>query len=96
MPWAREHLAGWAFDLPTLTIRIRHSGAPEDVSTIPLVDRELRKRMLASVEDLRDGPGQARGQSLEEILRAEGLSESEVSEIVDLVEFKKMRARRAN
>ena len=52
--------------------------------------------MLASVEDRRDEPVQALGRSLEEILRAEGLSESEVSEIVDLVEFKKLRARRAN
>ena len=93
VPWAREHLAGWSFDLPTLTIHLRHSGSPEDVSTIPLVDRELRNRMLASVEDRRDEPVQALGRSLEEILRAEGLSESEVSEIVDLVEFKKLRAR---
>ncbi|MEE2830165.1 MAG: hypothetical protein VX498_13325, partial [Myxococcota bacterium] len=90
VPWARENLKSWDFDLPTLTLRIRHSEDPGDVSTLPLVDRELRDRMLASV-----GPSPAprtRAPTLADLLADEGLAESDVQEIVDLVEFKKFRA----
>ena len=96
LPWARESLVGWAFDVSSLTLRIRHSDSPGDVSTVPLVDRELRQRMLAAA-----GPPSATNSdplapSLSELLSAEGLSEGDVEEILELVEFKKMRSARSN
>jgi transcriptional regulator with XRE-family HTH domain len=97
VPWARENLQSWSFDLPDLTLRIRHSESPGDVSTIPLVDRELRRRMLASVEDKGPAPlpSPAPPPSLAELLADEGLPEADVDEILELVEFKKMRAQRS-
>ncbi len=88
LPWARERFASWWLDLPTLVVHVRHSDAEGDVSTVSLVDRELRERM---VERLDAAPG-----SLEDALRAEGLGEDDVEEIVALVAFKKARAHRAS
>jgi len=90
VPWARQNLKSWAFDLPTLTLRIRHSADPGDISTLPLVDRELRDRMLASVDP--SPPSRNAPVTLADLLAAEELSESDVQEILDLVEFKKFRA----
>jgi hypothetical protein len=73
--------------MPTLTFTIRHSEERADRSTIPLVDRELRARMLASVGSR---------PSLADLLRAEGLGPNDVDEILELVEFKKMRASRTS
>jgi transcriptional regulator with XRE-family HTH domain len=89
VPWALGQFQGWRFDLPTLTLHIRHSDSPSDVSSIPLMDRELRARMLQAVVPEPKAP------TLAELLRAEGLSDGDVDEILDLVEFKKMRASRA-
>jgi transcriptional regulator with XRE-family HTH domain len=94
-PWAREQLVSWSFDVPNLTLRIRHSDSPGDLSTIPLVDRELRRRMMASVEDVAAAPAPPVAVSLGELLADKGLSESDVEEILELVEFKKMRASRS-
>lgn len=88
LPWSRAAFVSWSLDLPTLTVHVRHSRDGEDVSSVPLVDRELRERMLA-------GAGAGAG-SLEDALRAEGLSDGDVEEILALVDFKKARAHRAS
>ncbi len=88
LPWARERFVSWWLDLPTLTVHVRHSAEAEDVSSVSLVDRELRERM---VERLDVPPS-----SLADALRAEGLDEGDVEEIVALVDFKKARAHRAS
>ncbi len=87
VPWARSQYVGWDLELPTLTFTIRHSADAGDRSTVPLVDKELRARMLASVD---------KAPTLAELLAAEGLSEADVTEILELVEFKKMRAARSS
>ncbi|MCP4871285.1 MAG: helix-turn-helix transcriptional regulator [Proteobacteria bacterium] len=87
VPWLRSQFVGWDLDLPTLTVTIRHTDEGKDQSTIPLVDRELRSRMLASVDA---------APTLAQLLAAEGLSEADVSEILELVEFKKMRAAKSS
>jgi len=92
--WARSQLKSWSFDVPNLTLRIRHSDGPEDVSTVPLVDRELRIRMMASVGESTAPRSSERAPSLAELLTDEGLSEADVREILELVEFKRMRAER--
>lgn len=87
VPWLRSQFVGWDLDLPTLTVTIRHSDSGTDQSTIPLVDRELRARMLANVESR---------PTLAQMLSAEGLSEPDVGEILEMVEFKKMRAAKSS
>lgn len=95
VPWARSHFVSWNLDVATLTFTIRHSADAGDVSTIPLVDRELRERMIASVAARPEISSVAAAPTLAELLAAEGLSDSDVAEILDLVEFKKMRAARS-
>ena len=90
VPWARSRFRSWDLDLATLTMRIQHSESPTDVSTLPLIDRELRERMLRAVRT--DSPKAA---SLEDVLHAEGLLEDDVDEIVALVAIKRRRAARA-
>ena len=95
VPWARENIRSWSFDVASLTLRIRHSDDEGDVSTVPLVDRELRSRMVASLgEEAAPSPAQL-PVTLSDLLADEGLSESDVEEILDLVEFKKQRALRS-
>lgn len=94
--WAREQLTSWSFDVPNLTLRIRHSDSPGDVSTVPLVDRELRLRMIASVGEPAEAASLVGAPSLAELLTEEGLSDSDVEEILELVEFKRMRAQRTS
>lgn len=90
VPWARSRFHSWELDLPTLTLRIRHSESDTDVSTLRLIDRELRERMLRAVQS--EGPPPT---NLEDVLRAEGLLEDDVDEILALVAIKKRRAARA-
>jgi transcriptional regulator with XRE-family HTH domain len=89
LPWAREGFRSWGLDLRSLTVHVRHSDSEEDVSSVSLVDRELRERM---VEQISEEPPQ----TLEGALRAEGLDEGDVEEIVALVAFKKARSHRAS
>jgi len=91
VPWAMGQFKGWRFDLPTLVLHIRHSDSAKDVSSIPLMDRELRARMLESAMP----DPEARTPTLGDLLRKEGLTDADVDEILDLVEFKKLRAARA-
>jgi len=96
VPWAKAQFVGWRLDVATLIISIRHSTDEGDVSTVPLVDRELRARMLESVgADPSAAPTlDLTPVTLASLLASEGLSTADVEEIVELVEFKKMRARR--
>jgi len=87
VPWMRAQFVGWDMNMPTLTVTIRHSEEPADRSTVPLVDRELRARMLASVSER---------PSLAQMLAADGLSTADVAEILEMIEFKKMRASRSS
>lgn len=91
VPWARGRFRSWDLDIPTLTLQIRHSDSPTDVSTVPLVDRELRRRMLRAVAEIKPPTGA----SLEDALRAEGLLEDDVDELLALVAIKKRRADRS-
>ncbi len=90
VPWARSRFRSWDLDLPTLTLKICHSASATDVSTVPLVDRELRERMIRAVE-----ANQAPAASLEDVLIAEGLLEEDVDELLALVAIKKRRADRS-
>jgi transcriptional regulator with XRE-family HTH domain len=95
-PWGREQLVSWTFDLATLTLRIRHSDEPGDVSTLPLVPGELRERMLLSVrEESRRAAAARERTDLAGALRAEGLQEDDVEEILALVAIKKARVARS-
>jgi transcriptional regulator with XRE-family HTH domain len=93
VPWAKAQFVSWTLDVPTLTISIRHSEDEGDLSTIPLVDRELRDRMLESARRTRAAASER--PTLASLLREEGLSDADVGEIIELVEFKKMRAGRS-
>ncbi len=89
LPWARQEFVTWRFDLPTLTVHVRHSDETDaDVSSVTLVDRELRERMLDSVASAPEA-------TLERLLAEEGLGPDDVEEIVALVAFKKARAARS-
>jgi len=92
VPWCRSHFVTWSLDVPTLTISIRHSADDGDVSTVPLIDRELRERMVARAQR-KSSPAPAPPRA--ELLAAEGLPPADVEEILDLVEFKKLRASRS-
>jgi hypothetical protein len=94
--WGRKQLRSWSFDVPNLTLRIRHSESAGDVSTVPLVDRELRVRMMASVGESTPTSSVEGTPSLAELLADEGLSDTDVEEILELVEFKRMRAQRTS
>ena len=95
VPWARDQFVSWSLDVPTLTISIRHSDDEGDVSTVPLVDRELRQRMLATTRpEASPAATAADSPTLADLLAAEGLPPEDVNEILELVEFKKMRAQR--
>ena len=91
VPWARSRFRSWDLDLATLTLTIQHSDSPTDVSTLRLVDRDLRERMLKAVRT----SAPAAGATLEESLRAEGLMDDDVDEILALVAIKLRRAARA-
>ena len=93
VPWARDQFVVWSLHVPTLTITIRHSADEGDVSTVPLVDRELRQRMLATTRPAAASAA-APTPTLADLLAAEGLPPEDVQEILELVEFKKMRAQR--
>ncbi len=93
VPWIRRQGVTWGFDLPTLTLRIRHSTDEGDVSTVPLVDRELRERLLASAPSRGKVAQESKG--LADILLEEGLSADDVEEILDLIEWKKSRSQRS-
>jgi transcriptional regulator with XRE-family HTH domain len=95
--FAREHFVDWTLDLLELTLTIQHSNSPTDRSTIPLIDMELRDRLVHSVgREVAARDGIHGVPSLEDLLRAEGLTDSDVEEILDLVEFKKIRQQRAD
>lgn len=91
VPWVRGHYVSWSLDVPTLTISIRHSADDGDVSTVPLIDRELRDRMVARARPSAAPPAP----TLAELLAVEGLGPEDVDEILELVEFKKLRASRS-
>jgi transcriptional regulator with XRE-family HTH domain len=91
VPWVKQQFVHWGFDLPTLTLRIRHSQDEGDVSTLPLIDRELRQRMIESVKQAAPAPAA----TLADLLRAEGLTDRDVDEILELVEFKRARQARS-
>ena len=88
LPWARGRFVSWGLDLPSLTVRVRHTEAEGDVSSVCLLERELRDRLVERL----DGPPP----TLEQALLAEGLGEGDVEEILALVAFKKARAERAS
>ena len=52
--------------------------------------------MLASVQQNGELSNEAGPTNLSDLLRSEGLNEQDVAEILDLVEFKKVRARRSS
>ena len=98
VPWARDQFVSWSLDVPTLTISIRHSQDEGDVSTVPLIDRELRQRMLASTRpEVAPAPAPpSTARTLAELLADEGLSDEDVAEVMNTVEFKKkLRASRS-
>ncbi len=91
-----RQFAGWRLDLLELTLVIRHTESPTDRSTIPLIDIELRERLVHSVgREVAARHGLARVPTLEDSLRAEGLDEDDVAEILALIEIKKARRSRA-
>lgn len=94
VPWARRQFMSWSFDTPTLVLRIRHSASAGDVSTLPLLNPELRSRMLASIEVSPPPLRTAAPASLADVLAAEGLGEDDVEEVLAMVEIKKRRAAR--
>jgi transcriptional regulator with XRE-family HTH domain len=94
--FAKEQFVGWSLDMLELTLTIQHSDSPTDRSIIPLIDVDLRDRLIQSVgRDVASRSGLHRVPTLENQLRAEGLSEADVEEILALVEFKKARMRRS-
>jgi transcriptional regulator with XRE-family HTH domain len=97
VPWVREQFVSWSLDVPTLTISIRHSDDDGDVSTVPLIDRELRQRMMAFArpEAAPASTASAGALTLEEFLVAEGLLPDDVEEVLMMVALKKKRAQRA-
>ena len=93
--FAREQFVGWSLDLLELTLTIHHSESPTDRSTIPLIDVEIRDRLIQSVgHEVATRKGLHRLPSLEDLLRAEGLDEDDVVEILAIVQLKKARHRR--
>ena len=94
--FGRRQFEGWSLNLLELTLTIQHSDSPTDRSLIPLIDVEVRDRLIHSVgREVAARKGLHPLPSLEDVLRAEGLGEADVEEIVALVEFKKARQRRA-
>ncbi len=95
--FARDQFVHWTLDLLELTLTIQHSDSPTDRSTIPLIDVELRDRLIHSVgRDVAARDGIHSLPTLEDLLRAEGLTDADVEEILALVEFKKARRQRAD
>jgi len=93
--FARAQFVGWSLDLLELTLTIHHSDSPTDRSTIPLIDVEIRDRLIQSVgREVATRKGLHRLPSLEDLLRAEGLDDDDVAEIMALVQLKKARQRR--
>jgi transcriptional regulator with XRE-family HTH domain len=94
--FARRQFVGWSLDLLELTLTIQHSESPTDRSVIPLIDVELRDRLIHSVgREVATRGGLNPRVTLEDLLRAEGLTETDTEEILALVAFKKARRRRA-
>jgi len=95
--FSREQFVGWSLDMLELTLTIQHSGSPTDRSVIPLIDADLRDRLIHSVgREVASRSGLHRVPTLEDQLRVEGLEEADVEEILALVEFKKARKRRSD
>lgn len=93
--FAREQFVGWTLDLLELTLTIHHSKSPTDRSTIPLIDVEIRDRLIQSVgHEVATRKGIHRLPSLEDLLRAEGLDDDDIAEIMAIVQLKKARHRR--
>lgn len=96
LAFARLQFVGWSLDLLELTLTIQHSDSPTDRSVIPLIDVELRDRLIHSVgRQVATRTGIHPAPTLEDMLRTEGLAEDDVEEILALVAFKKARRRRA-
>ncbi len=94
--FAREQFVGWSLDMLELTLAIQHSSSPTDRSVIPLIDVDLRDRLIQSVgREVASRTGLHRVPTLGDQLRAEGLDEADVEEILALVEFKKARKARS-
>lgn len=94
--FSTRQFVGWTLDLPSLTLTIRHSDSPTDRSEIPLIDVELRDRLIQSVgQQVASRSGLHQLPTLEDLLHAEGLDDADVEEILALVAVKKSRHRRA-
>ena len=94
--FAGQQFVGWSLDLLELTLTIQHSESATDRSVIPLIDVELRDRLIHSVgREVATRTGIHPAPTLEDMLRTEGLAEDDVEEILALVAFKKARRRRA-
>jgi len=94
--FAGRQFVGWSLDLLELTLTIQHSQSATDRSVIPLIDVELRDRLIHSVgREVATRTGIHPSPTLEDLLRAEGLAEDDVEEILALVAFKKARRQRA-
>jgi len=94
--FARRQFVGWSLDTLELTLTIRHTEAPTDRSTIPLIDAELRDRLIQSVgREVATRKALHPIPSLEDLLRAEGLDDDDIAEILALVQMKKARHQRA-
>ena len=94
--FARAQFVGWSLDLAELMLRIQHSDSPTDRSEIPLIDAELRDRLIQSVgRQVASRSGLHQLPTLEDLLRAEGLGDEDVEEILAIVAVKKARRQRA-
>ncbi len=94
--FAGRQFVGWSLDLLELTLTIQHSQSATDRSVIPLIDVELRDRLIHSVgREVATRTGIHPSPTLEDLLRAAGLAEDDVEEILALVAFKNARRQRA-
>jgi len=93
---ARREFIGWSLDLLELTLCIQHTDSPTDRSVIPLIDVELRDRLIKSVgQQVASRSGLHKLPTLEDLLLAEGLDDSDIEELLALVAVKKARRARA-
>ena len=93
--FARRRFVGWSLNLLELTLTIQHSDSPTDRSSIPLIDVEVRDRLIHSVgREVASRHGLHTLPTLEDLLGAEGLDEEDIVEIMAIVAFKKARQQR--
>ncbi len=95
--FAAQQFVHWSLDLLELSLTIQHSESPTDRSILPLIDVELRERLVHSVgREVASRGGLLQSPTLEDYLRAEGLDDADVEEIMAIVAVKKARHARAN